>query len=132
MKRRPRIYYSASQRALIWDRWRKGETLHQIAGLFDRYHSSIQRIVSESGGIRPTERHRSKTALTLIEREEISRGVVAGKSIRVIAAALGWPTSWHDGLNPPPIAPNDWRRLDDRYRGGPAGRLCEPMAEKGR
>jgi hypothetical protein len=39
MKQRPRIYYSASQRALIWERWRKGETLHQIAGLFDRYHS---------------------------------------------------------------------------------------------
>ena len=42
MKYRPRIYYSASQRALIWDRWQKGEALHQIAGLFDRYHSSIQ------------------------------------------------------------------------------------------
>ena len=89
MKRRPRIYYSARQRALIWERWRKGETLHQIARLFDRYHSSIQRIVAESGGIRPTERRRSRSALTLIEREEISRGVVAGKSIRAIAATLG-------------------------------------------
>lgn len=89
MKQRPRIYYSASQRALIWERWQKGETLHQIAGLFDRYHSSIQRIVAETGGIRPTERHRSRLALTLIEREEISRGLVAGKSIRAIAASLG-------------------------------------------
>ena len=43
MKQRPRIYYSASQRALMWERWRKGETLHQIARLFDRYHSSVQR-----------------------------------------------------------------------------------------
>ena len=86
MKRRPRIFYSASQRALIWERWRKGETLHQIARLFDRYHSSIQRIVAESGGIHPTERRRSRSALTLIEREEISRGVVARKSIRAIAA----------------------------------------------
>ena len=89
MKQRPRIYYSASQRAVIWDRWRKGETLHQIAGLFDRFHSSIQRILAESGGIRPAERHRSKLALTLTEREEISRGVVAGSSIRSIAASLG-------------------------------------------
>ena len=89
MERRPRIYYSASQRALIWERWRKGETLHQIAGLFDRYHSSIQRIVAESGGICPPERRRSRSALTLIEREEISRGMVAGKSIRAIAATLG-------------------------------------------
>jgi len=89
MKQRPRIYYSASQRALIWDRWQKGETLHQIAGLFDRYHSSIQRILAETGGIRPPHRHRSRLALTLTEREEISRGVVAGSSIRCIAASLG-------------------------------------------
>jgi len=89
MKRRPRIYYSARQRALIWERWRKGETLHQIARLFDRYHSSIQHIVAESGGMRPAERRRSRSALTLIEREEISRGVVAGKSMRAIAATLG-------------------------------------------
>ena len=85
MKKRPRIYYSARQRALIWERWRKGETLHQIARLFDRYHS-IQGILAESGGIRPTERRRSKSSLTLIEREEISRGVVSGKSMRAIAA----------------------------------------------
>ena len=84
MKQRPRIYYSASQRAVIWERWRKGETLHQIARLFDRYHSSIQGILAESGGIRPSQRH-----LTLIEREEISRGIVGGQSTRAIAAALG-------------------------------------------
>jgi IS30 family transposase len=89
MKQRRRIYYSAEQRAVIWDRWRKGETLHQIAGLFDRYHSSIQRIVAESGGIRPAERRRARFALTLSEREEISLGIVAGSSIRAIAAALG-------------------------------------------
>ena len=89
MKQRPRIYYSASQRALIWERWQKGETLHQIAGLFDRYHSSIQRIVAETGGIRPADRRRSRWALALSEREEISRAVVAGHSIRSIAASLG-------------------------------------------
>jgi IS30 family transposase len=89
MKQRPRIYYSASQRALIWERWRKGDTLHQIAGLFDRYHSSIQRIVAETGGIRPANRRRSRLALALSEREEISRAVVAGHSVRSIAASLG-------------------------------------------
>ncbi|HVE50525.1 MAG TPA: helix-turn-helix domain-containing protein, partial [Casimicrobiaceae bacterium] len=88
MKQRPRIYYSATQRALIWERWRKGETMHQIARLFDRYHSSIHGILAQSGGIRPTERRRSEAALTLIEREEISRGMVAGKSIRAIATTL--------------------------------------------
>ena len=80
MKRRPRIYYSARQRSLMWEHWRKGETLHQIARLFDRYHSSVHRILAESGGIRPAERHRSRSALTLIEREEISRGIVEGRS----------------------------------------------------
>ena len=89
MERRPRIYYSASQRALIWERWRKGETLHQIARSFDRFHSSIQRIVAETGGIRPTERRRSRWALSLPEREEISRAVVAGHSLRSIAGSLG-------------------------------------------
>src|SRR5439155_25068376 len=63
MKQRPRIYYSASQRALMWEHWRKGETLHQIARLFDRYHSSIQGILAESGGIRPTERRRSTSGI---------------------------------------------------------------------
>jgi IS30 family transposase len=89
MERRQRIYYSESQRALIWDRWQKGETLHQIAKLFDRYHSSIQRIVSETGGIRPRERHRASLALSLNEREEISRAIATGQSIRSIAASLG-------------------------------------------
>ena len=51
MKQRPRIYYSETQKALMWDRWRKGDTIHQIAKLFDRGHSSIQRILAEAGGI---------------------------------------------------------------------------------
>lgn len=89
MERRRRIVYSAAQRALIWDRWQKGETLHQIAKHFDRYHPSIQRIVAESGGIRPRERRRGGLALSLTEREEISRSVVAGQSMRSIAASLG-------------------------------------------
>ena len=89
MERRPRIYYSANQPALMWEHWRKGETLHQIARLFDRYHSSVHRILAESGGIRPAERHRSRSSLTLIEREEISRGIVEGRSTRAIATALG-------------------------------------------
>lgn len=89
MKQRPRIYYSESQKALMWDRWQKGESLQQIAQLFDRNHSSIQRILAETGGIRPAQRRRSRLALTLAEREEISRAVVAGHSIRSIATLLG-------------------------------------------
>ena len=88
MNRRPRIYYTESQRSLMWDRWQKGDSLQQIAQLFDRNHSSVERILAESGGIRPAQRRRSRLALTLAEREEISRAVVAGQSIRSIAATL--------------------------------------------
>ncbi|MCA7955768.1 helix-turn-helix domain-containing protein, partial [Burkholderia seminalis] len=89
MKQRRRIYYTEPQKALMWERWRKGDTLHQIAQLFDRHHSSIQGILARTGGIQPAPRHRSKLVLTLAEREEISRAVVAGQSIRSIAARLG-------------------------------------------
>ncbi|RPI73329.1 MAG: IS30 family transposase [Geobacteraceae bacterium] len=89
MKYRTRTYYSESQKALMWDRWQKGDTLHQIAKLFDRHHTSIRGILAETGGIRPFPRRRSRLALTLAEREEISRAVVAGHSIRSIAASLG-------------------------------------------
>ena len=89
MKQRPRIYYTDSQKAIMWERWRKGESLQQIAQLFGRNHSSIQHILAETGGIQPTPRCRSRLALTLAEREEISRGLVAGRSIRSIAADLG-------------------------------------------
>ena len=88
MKQRPRIYYSDKQKALMWDRWEKGDSLHAIARLFDRGHASVQRILAETGGIRPLPRSRSKLSLTLAEREEISRGLVAGHSIRSIAVPL--------------------------------------------
>ena len=88
MERRPRICYTDGQKALMWERWGKGDTLHQIAALFDRHHPSIRGVLSASGGIRPRERHRSNSALTLSEREEVSRGLVDGRSIRSIAASL--------------------------------------------
>ena len=89
MKQRARIYYTEHQKALMWERWQKGESLQQIAQLFDRNHSSIQRILAETGGIRPAQRSRSRMALTLAEREEISRAVVAGHSMRSMATSLG-------------------------------------------
>ncbi len=88
MKQRPRIYYTETDKALMWDRWEKGESLHSIARLFGRHHSAIQGILSRTGGIRPPQRRRSQQALTLAEREEISRGVVAGQSLRSIAVSL--------------------------------------------
>jgi len=89
MNYRPRIYYTETQRALMWDRWQKGDSMHEIARLFDRGHSSIQRILSANGGVRPAERTRSRLSLSLAEREEISRGLVCGHPMRAIAASLG-------------------------------------------
>ena len=89
MKQKPRIYYTETQKALMWERWKQGDSLQMIAQLFDRDHSSIQRILAESGGIRPAPRCRSRMALTLAEREEVSRAIVAGLSIRALARRLG-------------------------------------------
>ncbi|MGF6873034.1 IS30 family transposase [Paraburkholderia sp. MM5477-R1] len=88
MKQRRRIYYSEKQKALMWERWRKGESLQKIAQLFDRNHSSVQGILAETGGIQPPQRHRSGLALTLEEREEISRALAADDSIQSIAMRL--------------------------------------------
>jgi len=89
MKYPTRINYTAADRALMFDRWQKGESLNSIARLFGRSHSSIQGILARTGGIRPPQRRRSQHALTAPEREEISRGVVAGHSMRCIASSLG-------------------------------------------
>jgi hypothetical protein len=89
MKQRRRIYYSASQRAEIWDRWQRGESMSSIGRGFERESSSIFSVLSPSGGIRPVERKRSRCALSLVEREEISRGLTIGRSLRAIAAQIG-------------------------------------------
>ncbi len=89
MKYPSRIYYTETDKSLMWDRWQKGESLNSIARLFGRSHSSIQGVLVRTGGIRPPQRKRSRRSLTLVERDEISRGVVAGHSIRSIAASLG-------------------------------------------
>jgi len=89
MKYRTRIQYTEADKALMWERWRRGESLQAIAQLFDRNHSTVEGILSRTGGIRPSARRRSALALKLLEREEISRGVIAGQSMRTMAHALG-------------------------------------------
>jgi len=89
MAYRTRINYTAAQKAEMWDRWQRGETLNSIGRAFDRPSSSIFAQLSPSGGIRPPLRRRSRLVLTLCEREEISRGVASDLSLRTIAAQLG-------------------------------------------
>lgn len=88
MTRRTRTYYTDAQKALMWERWKEGWTLHQIAQLFNRAHTSVQGILSRTGGIRPPLRRRCASSLTLAEREEISRGLAEGQSIRSVAIRL--------------------------------------------
>ena len=85
---RQRIYFTSKQKAEIWDRWQRGESMSSIGRLFDRNSSSIYPLLSRTGGIRPPERKRSRLALTLAEREEISRGLKARCSLRTIARQL--------------------------------------------
>ena len=88
MKQRRRIYYSETQRAEIWDRWKRGESQSSIGRLFDRASSSIFNVLSPTGGIRPAPRKRSDISLSLAEREEVSRGIACKRSIRWIASQL--------------------------------------------
>ena len=89
MEPRQRIYYTEAQKALMWERWQKGESLQAIARLFGRHHTSIRGVLARNGRIRPAPRRRSCRALTLAEREEISRSAVAGVSMRSVALSLG-------------------------------------------
>lgn len=89
MTQRRRICYSAAQRGEIWDRWQRGESMSSIGRCFARKSSSIFSVLSPSGGIRPAERKRSARSLSLVEREEVSRGLTLGLSLRGLAAKLG-------------------------------------------
>ena len=89
MKHRRRINYTAAQRAEIWDRWQRGESMSSIGRGFDRNSSLVFSVISPTGGIRPPERRRARQALSLTEREEISRGLSIKLSLRAIARQLG-------------------------------------------
>jgi IS30 family transposase len=88
MKQRTRIYYSPAQRSEMWDRWQRGESMSSIGRAFNRESSSVYSVFSPTGGIRPPPRKRSRLALTLSEREEISRGIALQLSVRAIALQL--------------------------------------------
>jgi len=89
MKRRYGRGFSAAEKTELWDRWQRGESLKAIGRAFGKPSSSIYFQLAPHGGIRPAPRRRSRLALSLSEREEISRGIVAERSIRSMASLLG-------------------------------------------
>ena len=81
--------FTELERVEVWDRRQAGESNRSIGRRLGRSAGSIRAFVEASGGVRPAGRHRSVRHLSLVEREEISRGVAAGESLRVIAGRLG-------------------------------------------
>src|SRR5271157_2672512 len=79
---------SLTQRTDIWSRWKSGQSLHEIGRAFGKPHSCIRCLLLPRGGIPPAARRRSRLALTLAEREDISRGLASGSSFREIARHL--------------------------------------------
>ena len=81
--------FTAAQKRELWERWKRGESLSAVARALDRHTSSIHAHLAPYGGICPRPRRRSRLALTLGEREEISRGISGSESIRSIAESIG-------------------------------------------
>src|SRR5258705_7804351 len=81
--------FTAAEKTELWDRWKRGESLKAIGRAFGKQSSSIYFLVAPHGGIRPAQRRRSRLALTLAEREVISRGITAHQSARSMAELLG-------------------------------------------
>ena len=88
MARRRRPGLSASQKQELWERWKRGQSMNEIARAFGKERGSIHSVLSYTGGFEPPTRHRSRLALSLSEREEISRGLAKGQSMRMIASSI--------------------------------------------
>ena len=81
--------FTEAERVEVWDRWQAGDANRLIGRDLGRSAASIRAFVESWGGVRPAPRRRSLHHLSLLEREEISRGVAAGESMRCIAVRLG-------------------------------------------
>ena len=103
---RTRINYTLAQKTEMWERWQRGENLKSFGRVFDRHSTSIFDQLSPTGGIRPPPQRRSRLALSLSEREEISRGIVSDLSLRTIATQLERsPSTMIQKLNVPTKQP---------------------------
>ena len=88
MSQQKRSRLSPTQKTDIWRRWKAGQSLHEIGRAYGKPHPSIRGVLLPRGGIPPIARRRSRLALTFVEREDLSRGIAAGSSLREIAKHL--------------------------------------------
>ena len=113
MARTGRPGLSGEQKRELWTRWKQGQSLSDIGRALGKHAASVLGVVAAKGGIAPAARTRSQAALTMEEREDISRGLVAGLSLRQIAAQLGRAPSTVSLRNP--------TQTSRRFRSIPAG-----------
>ena len=137
MKYRTRVYYTAEQKAEMWDRWQRGESINSIGRAFDRGHSSISGQFIRAGGIRPAPRRRSRLALTLSEREEISRGIGGSRSMRSIArqsersaSTISWEINRSGGLKRYRASQVDKAAWDRAHRPKPCELAVNPILRR--
>ena len=88
MARSGPVGLSEPQRSDVWLRWKSGQGMREIARAFNRDHGCIRALLVARGGIAPPARRRARIALTLPEREDISRDLASGASVRSIARRL--------------------------------------------
>jgi IS30 family transposase len=115
--------FSEAEKAELWDALERGESMRGIAHRMGRAHSSIRTYIVDCAGRRPKPPGSSEFRLSLMEREEISRGVAAGESFRAIAKRIGRAPSTVSRE----VAANGGRR---RYRALPADRAARRRARR--
>ncbi|SEM71919.1 Helix-turn-helix domain-containing protein [Pseudorhodobacter antarcticus] len=89
MARTGRLGLSHEQKIELWQRWKAGETLSDIGRALGKHAASVFGVVVAKGGYAPVPRTRKPGSLSLADREEISRGLVAGRSFRQLGRHLG-------------------------------------------
>jgi DNA-binding CsgD family transcriptional regulator len=128
---------TAAQKAELWRRWKEGQSLSDIGRALGKHAGSVHGVVSGNGGIMPAVRRRARLALSLAEREEISRGIAAQYSVREIAARLGRAPSTvsreierHGGRNRYRAADADSRAWDQARRPKECLLACNAQLQK--
>lgn len=114
---------SLEDEALLWRCWRDGMAVHGVARAVGITAPSVHVYLAKHGGYCPPERRRRAGQLTAEEREDISRGVAAGESLRSIAEDLG---------RSPSTISRELRRNGggERYRAGDAERRAWRCARR--